>query len=129
MSPKGIYRTVTPESGAEYAFVDYGVPQSLAESPRSEYEQQGYSPPFDDLPTKEQRFKPKTYTLAIVSMPGTAEEKTHRSDTIVASTDDKAIDTAWGWAAQPGLPDGEYFLQVVKDGVGIKSLKIQVPPR
>jgi hypothetical protein len=129
MSPKGIYRTVTPESGAEYAFVDYGVPQSLGEIPRSEYEQQGYSPPFDDLPTKEQRFKPKTYTLAIVSMPGTAEEKTHRSDTIVASTDDKAIDTACGLAAQPGLPDGEYFLQVVKDGVGIKSLKIQVPPR
>ena len=62
-------------------------------------------------------------------MPGTAEEKTHMSDTIVASTDDKAIDTAWRWAEQPGLPEGEYFLQVVKDGVGIKSLKIQVPPR
>ncbi len=126
MTAKGIYRTATAESGAEYAFVDYGVPQSLGEIPRSQYERQGYSPPFDDLPTKDQYFKPKTYVVALVSLPGTTEEKTHRSETIVTSTDDEAVGKARQWAAQPGLPDGEYFLQVVRDGVGVKSLKIKV---
>lgn len=50
--PKGIYRTKTPESGAEYAFVDYGVPMNIGEIPRGRYELNGYLPPFDMLPTK-----------------------------------------------------------------------------
>ncbi len=53
MAAKGLYRTKTPESDAEYAFVDYGVPSSAGEIPRSRYESQGYEPPFDSLPTKE----------------------------------------------------------------------------
>jgi hypothetical protein len=130
MTPKGIYRTVTPGSGAEYAFVDYGVPSSLGELPRAQYEQEGYLPPFDDLPTKDQYFKPKTYLISLVSMPGTAQEITHSSQSIVTSTDDKAVESANAWVAQPGsrlgLPDGEYFLQVVRDGVGVRSIKIQV---
>ena len=50
--PKGIYRTKTLESGAEYAFVDYGVPLNIGEIPRSRYELKGFLPPFDKLPTK-----------------------------------------------------------------------------
>ena len=50
---KGVYRTRTPESGAEYAYVDYGAPSDLGEIPRSRYEEQSYDPPFDTLPTKE----------------------------------------------------------------------------
>lgn len=53
MSAKGLYRTKTPDSGAEYAMVDYGVPSSLGEIPRAQYEMRGYAPKFDDLPTKE----------------------------------------------------------------------------
>jgi hypothetical protein len=53
MAAKGLYRTKMPESGAEYAFVDYGVASSIGEIPRSRYEEQGYQPPFDRLPTKE----------------------------------------------------------------------------
>ena len=54
MTAKGLYRTKNPASGAEYAFVDYGVASNLGEIPRSQYEAQGYNPPFDTLPTKEQ---------------------------------------------------------------------------
>ncbi|WP_186399197.1 hypothetical protein [Stappia sp. P2PMeth1] len=54
MPAKGIYRTKTPVSGAEYAFVDYGVPSSLGEIPRFQYDAQGYEPPFDKLPTKDE---------------------------------------------------------------------------
>lgn len=52
MKGKGLYRTTTPETGAEYAFVDYGVPSDVGEIPRARYEENGYQPPFDDLPTK-----------------------------------------------------------------------------
>jgi len=41
-----------PESGVEYAYVDYGVGSSLEEIPRATYEERGYTPPFDQLPTK-----------------------------------------------------------------------------
>lgn len=55
MSAKGVYRTRTPASGAEYAFVDYGVASSLGDTvPRDLYETNGYEPPFDSLPTKEE---------------------------------------------------------------------------
>ncbi|WP_292051251.1 hypothetical protein [Mesorhizobium sp.] len=54
MPAKGVYRTKTLASGAEYARVDYGVASSLGEIPRAQYEAQDYEPPFDDLPTKEQ---------------------------------------------------------------------------
>lgn len=54
MAAKGLYRTSTAESGAEYVFVDYGTPSSLGEIPRQRYEEQGYEPPFNDLPTKEE---------------------------------------------------------------------------
>lgn len=50
----GLYRTTTPGSGAEYAFVDYGVGSSIGEIPRPLYEERGYMPAFDDLPTKEE---------------------------------------------------------------------------
>jgi hypothetical protein len=54
MTARGLYRTKTPGSDAEYAFVDYGVSSSLEDTiPRSQYEAQGYRPPFDELPTKE----------------------------------------------------------------------------
>ncbi len=51
MRPKGIYRTATPLTGAEYAFVDYG--SCIGELPKGGYEERGYQPPFDRLPTKE----------------------------------------------------------------------------
>jgi hypothetical protein len=63
MAAKGLYRTKTPDSGAEYAFVDYGKPSSLGEIPRSQYEAAGYEPPFDSLPTKdvyEKRHAPRS---------------------------------------------------------------------
>lgn len=126
MTAKGIYRTATPESGAEYAYVDYGVPHSLGEIPRAQYEQQGYAPPFDDLPIKYDDFNPKTYVIALISMPGTADEKTHCSDRIVALNDDQAVEIAHELVSRPGVPSGEYILQVTKEGVGIKSIKIQV---
>jgi len=53
MAAKGLYRTKTPESGAEYAFVDYGVASGVGEIPRAQYETQGYEPHLDALPTKE----------------------------------------------------------------------------
>lgn len=49
----GRYRVRNSESGAEYAYVDYGVPSSNGEIPRAQYEAQRYSPSFDALPTKE----------------------------------------------------------------------------
>lgn len=55
MAPRGIYKTKTLESGAEYAFVDYGKAPSLGDTvPRSLYESRGYEPPFDSLSTKEE---------------------------------------------------------------------------
>ena len=54
MAAKGIYRTKTPKSGAEYAFVDYGTGSKLREIPRQRYDAQGYEPSFDYLPTKEE---------------------------------------------------------------------------
>lgn len=53
MAGKGLFRTMTPQSGAEYAVVDHGVVSSMGEMPRAQYEAQGYQPPFDELPTKE----------------------------------------------------------------------------
>lgn len=53
MPPRGVYRTETPESGAEYAFVEYGTASSLGDTvPRAVYEERGYRPEFDSLPTK-----------------------------------------------------------------------------
>jgi hypothetical protein len=52
--PIGKYKTTTPASGAEYAFVHYGVQSSLGEIPREIYEAKGYTPPYDDLPTREE---------------------------------------------------------------------------
>lgn len=52
MAPKGIYRTKTEETGAEYACVDYGTSRDEGVT-KSYYEEQGYQPPFDELPTKE----------------------------------------------------------------------------
>lgn len=49
----GIYRTTTEESGAEYAHVRYGTGAALDAVPRTLYEQKGYQPPYDKLPTKE----------------------------------------------------------------------------
>ncbi len=54
MAAKGIYRTKTPKGGAEYAFVAYSAASKLGEIPRQRYEAQGYEPPFDYLPTKEE---------------------------------------------------------------------------
>lgn len=59
MTAKGIYQTRTPESGAEYACVDYGVSSSGGEMTRADYEARGYQPPFDKLPTKEQYYAAK----------------------------------------------------------------------
>ena len=50
----GIYKTQTPESGAEYASVDYGMALAHHAIPRYQYEAQGYEPPFDELPTKQE---------------------------------------------------------------------------
>ena len=49
---RGIYRTRTPESGDEYAFVDYGLPSNIGEITRALYETRGIEPPFDKLPSK-----------------------------------------------------------------------------
>ena len=55
MAATGLYKTIkTSESGAEYAFVDYGSASSLGEIPRWRYEEADYRAPFDDLPTKEE---------------------------------------------------------------------------
>lgn len=51
---RGVYKTRTAESGAEYAYVDYGVASNAGEIPKARYEAKGYQPPFDKLPTKEQ---------------------------------------------------------------------------
>ena len=48
----GVYRT-KDSTGAEYALADYGA-SALGELPRSLYEERGYKPPFDQLPTKEE---------------------------------------------------------------------------
>ena len=52
MSARGIYRTKTPEGGAEYARVVYGIASLPGEIPRPLYEARGYEPAFDTLPTK-----------------------------------------------------------------------------
>jgi hypothetical protein len=55
MAVKGLYRTKTEESGAEYVFVDHGKGPSMQDTmPRKHYEDQGYLPPFDALPTKQE---------------------------------------------------------------------------
>jgi hypothetical protein len=57
MTPRGLYRYRYPlepqESGAEYACVLYGTVHDEGVS-RPYYEQSGYEPPFDKLPTKEE---------------------------------------------------------------------------
>jgi len=60
MSTRGLYRTIMPESGAEYARVFYRnaslpgqIPNPLyGEIPKLLYEARGYKPRFDTLPTK-----------------------------------------------------------------------------
>jgi hypothetical protein len=54
MSDRGVYRTKTQESGAEYAVMNYGRGPGIEEIPRSRYEAQGYQPSFDQLPSKQQ---------------------------------------------------------------------------
>jgi hypothetical protein len=49
---RGIYRTRTPDSDAEYAFVDYGQPSNIGQITRALYETRRIEPPFDKLPTK-----------------------------------------------------------------------------
>lgn len=50
---RGLYRTKTEESGAEYARVDYGPSGGGAmDLPEAEYRMRGYEPPFERLPTK-----------------------------------------------------------------------------
>jgi hypothetical protein len=60
MAAKGVYRTRTPESGGEYASVDYGVASSGGWMTRADYEARKYQPSFDMLPTKEQHDAAKT---------------------------------------------------------------------
>jgi hypothetical protein len=48
----GIFRTRTPESGAEYATVQYGNSTQLESISRLHYELNGYQPPFNTLPDK-----------------------------------------------------------------------------
>jgi hypothetical protein len=55
VKPIGIYRDTASDSGAEFAFVEYGEELSAGDTvPRNIYEQDGYEPPFDTLPTREQ---------------------------------------------------------------------------
>jgi hypothetical protein len=54
MAAKGVYRTSLPDSGGEFASVDYGVASSGGWMTRADYEARKYQPPFDNLPTKEQ---------------------------------------------------------------------------
>jgi hypothetical protein len=54
MSARGLYRTKTPEGGAEYARVVYGIASPPGEIPKPLYEARGYEPPFDSLPTREE---------------------------------------------------------------------------
>jgi hypothetical protein len=51
MPPKGVYRLKRPPSGAEYAYV-HGIRSKVGQIPREKYEERGYKPPFDQLPTK-----------------------------------------------------------------------------
>ena len=54
-SPRGLYWTVTPETGAKYAMVDYGPGGGARmEMPEKDYRDRGYDPPFDKLPPKDQ---------------------------------------------------------------------------
>ena len=50
----GVYRTRTPETGAEYATVHYENAAALESIPRALYEERGYQPPYDRLPTKQE---------------------------------------------------------------------------
>jgi hypothetical protein len=52
MSTRGLYRTIMPESGAEYARVFYRNASPPGEIPKPLYEARGYKPRFDTLPTK-----------------------------------------------------------------------------
>jgi hypothetical protein len=54
MSARGLYRTKTPEGGAEYARVVYSIASPPGEIPKPLYEARGYEPPFDTLPTREE---------------------------------------------------------------------------
>jgi hypothetical protein len=54
MTARGLYRTKTPEGGAEYARVVYGIASPPGEIPKPLYEARGYEPPFDTLPTREE---------------------------------------------------------------------------
>ncbi|WP_413992231.1 hypothetical protein ACMDCR_09175 [Labrys okinawensis] len=50
---RGRYRIIIPETGAEWVFVDYDIGGKF-EITRERYEQRGYEPPIDSLPTNEQ---------------------------------------------------------------------------
>jgi hypothetical protein len=51
---RGICRTKTEETGAEYARVDYGASSGISTVPRSLYDRHEYKPPFDELPRCEE---------------------------------------------------------------------------
>ena len=54
MAARGLYRTKTPESGAEYAGMEYDRGAGLEDISRSRYESQGYRPSFEQLPLKQE---------------------------------------------------------------------------
>lgn len=51
---RGICRTKTEETGAEYARVDYGASSGISTVPRSLYDRHEYKPPFEELPRCEE---------------------------------------------------------------------------
>jgi hypothetical protein len=69
MAPRGIYRTETRESVAEYALVEYGVGSSLGEIPRASYEADGYEPPFESLPTTKPTRRNLRTSIVHIAMP------------------------------------------------------------
>lgn len=48
---KGVCRTRSDASGAEFARVDYGTGARLSTVPKSLYDRHGYKPPFVELPS------------------------------------------------------------------------------
>lgn len=50
MAAIGICRAKTEDSGAEHITIDYGTGGPLESISREQYEEQGYDPPYDELP-------------------------------------------------------------------------------
>jgi hypothetical protein len=51
---RGVCRTKTEETGAEYARVNYGAGAGISTVPRSLYDRHDYTPPFEELPPCEE---------------------------------------------------------------------------